>query len=167
MVKSIIKEIIIMLLLTLAIIMVLGLILYEYVPMSKVVPEPVSYTTPENVKEELMQAGTIDESEVIMTYEIDSTDLNNYKSTNNYNPGKANPFSTYDVQEENTESTTAEGTNPTTSSGGTSATGTTSGTGGSSSGVSSSSGGTGTTTINSNNGSSTSEGRFFQDKGTK
>ena len=93
MAKSIIKEIIIMLLLCLAIIIVLGLLLYDYVPMSKVVPEPVSYTTPEEVQQELKEAGSVDESQVIMTYEVDSTDLNNYKNIKNYKPGKANPFS--------------------------------------------------------------------------
>ena len=147
MAKSIIKEIIIMLLLTLAIIIVLGLVLYEYVPMSKVVPEPVSYTTPSEVKEELMKAGEIDESEVIMTYEVDSTDLSNYRRTSNYNPGKANPFSSYETQEENaTNTTSTSGTSNQASSGSTTSagqSGTTSGT------------------------STTAEGKFFQDKGTK
>ena len=81
--KSIIKEIIIILLLCLAIIVVLGLLLYDYVPMAKVVPEPVSYTTPEDVKEELVQAGEIDDNQVIMTYEVNSSDLNNYERIKN------------------------------------------------------------------------------------
>ena len=42
-----------MLLLCLAIILILGILLYEYVPSSKIIPEQVSYTTPEDVKEEL------------------------------------------------------------------------------------------------------------------
>ncbi len=32
-----------------------------------------------------------------MTYEVDSTDLNNYKRIQNYKPGKANPFSSYET----------------------------------------------------------------------
>ena len=51
--KNIIKEIIIVLLLILAIILILGILLYEYVPNNKIIPQQVSYTTPENVKEEL------------------------------------------------------------------------------------------------------------------
>ena len=47
MAKDIIKEIIIVLLLTLAIILILGVLLYEYVPANKIIPEKVSYTTPE------------------------------------------------------------------------------------------------------------------------
>ena len=53
MAKNIIKEIIIMLLLCLAIILILGVILYEYVPSNKILPEEVSYVTPQNIKEEL------------------------------------------------------------------------------------------------------------------
>ena len=51
--KNIIKEIIIFLLLILAIILVLGVVLYQYVPTNKIIPETVSYTTPEKVKAEL------------------------------------------------------------------------------------------------------------------
>ena len=49
MAKTIIKEIIIMLLLCLAIILVLGVLLYEYVPSNKLIPEEVSYTTPQDI----------------------------------------------------------------------------------------------------------------------
>lgn len=79
MAKSIIKELIIVLLLCLAIILVLGILLYEYVPVSKTIPNEVSYTTPEEVKEELLTSSDVDENQIVMTYEIDSTDLNNYK----------------------------------------------------------------------------------------
>jgi len=102
MAKTIIKEIIIMLLLCLAILVVLGILLYDYVPMTKTIPNPVSYTTPDNVKKELADAVGVDESQIIMTYEVDSTDLNNYKKTQDYKPGKANPFSSYETSE-NTE----------------------------------------------------------------
>ena len=143
MAKSIIKEIIIILLLALAIIIVLGLLLYDYVPMSKIVPEPVSYTTPENVKAELIESGEVDESKVILTYEVDSTDLNNYRNIKNYNPGKANPFSSY-IQQEPENTTDTNSTTGTTTSN-TNA----------------------TTSNNSSSDTSTSGGKFFQDKGTK
>ena len=150
--KSIIKEIIIILLLCLAIIVVLGLLLYEYVPMSKVVPEPVSYTTPEDVKQELLEAGEIDENQVIMTYEVDSSDLNKYERIKNYNPGKANPFSSYQA-ETNTTSSNGE---------------TTSTTGGTTNNANGSTGtNTGTNSSNNENGSNSSGGHYFQDKGTK
>lgn len=147
MAKTILKEIIIMLLLCLAIIIVLGLLLYDYVPMSKVVPEPVSYTTPEEVQQELKEAGEIDESQVIMTYQVDTKDLNNYKTINKYKPGKANPFSSY---EDNEKDKTTETKSDEKDSGKNSI----------------------NTTNNKENTSknentTTSEGKFFQDKGTK
>ncbi len=103
MAKVIIKEIIIILLLCLAIILLLGILLYNYVPMSKTLPNPVSYVTAEDVGKELAEASTIDESQVIMTYEIDSTDLNNLKRVQTYKPGKAHPFSPYEEQAGNAE----------------------------------------------------------------
>lgn len=146
--KSIIKEIIIILLLCLAIIVVLGLLLYDYVPMTKVVPEPVSYTTPEDVKEELVQAGEVDDNQVIMTYEVNSSDLNNYEKIKNYNPGKANPFSSYQSQTNENENATDGNTTSTT---------------GSTKDTTNANTNSNTTTNNS----SSSGGHFFQDKGTK
>lgn len=143
MAKNIIKEIIIILLLCLAIILILGILLYEYAPMSKTIPNPVSYTTPEEVQQELATSSDVDESQIIMTYEVDSSDLRNYERINDYQPGKANPFSSYTTSGENT------------TTGGAS-------TGGSSSTGSSTSGSTNTTSNNNSSG-----GQYFQNKGTK
>lgn len=115
MAKSVFKEIIIFLLLCLAIILVLGILLYEYIPMSKTVPNPVSYVTPEEVQEELASMDDINEDQVIMTYEVDSTDLNNYRRVNDYQPGKANPFA--DTTTTGTDNTTTSGENTTTGGG--------------------------------------------------
>ena len=143
MAKNIIKEIIIILLLCLAIILILGILLYEYAPMSKTIPNPVSYTTPGEVQQELATSSDVDESQIIMTYEVDSSDLRNYERINDYQPGKANPFSSYTTSGENT------------TTGGAS-------TGGSSSTGSSTSGSTNTTSNNNSSG-----GQYFQNKGTK
>ena len=86
MTKSLVKELIIVLLLILAIILLLGILLYEYVPMTKTIPNAVSYSTPENVKEELQSAEGVNEEEIIMTYKVDSNDLNNYKSIDQEKP---------------------------------------------------------------------------------
>lgn len=144
MAKTIIKELTIVLLLCLAIILLLGILLYEYVPATKTIPNPVSYITPEDVKQELASSDNIDESQIIMTYEVDSTDLNNYKRIQDYKPGKANPFSSYETT----------GTNATTGA--------------------SSNGGNGNTTNNGSSqanttqeNTTTSGGQFFQNKGTK
>lgn len=141
MAKNIFKEIIIILLLCLAIILILGVLLYEYVPFNKEIPEKVSYVTPQNVKEVLQTVDGVEEDKVVRTYELEETDLNNYKRVNDYKPGKANPFSSYKTEEENT---TTEGN---TTTGNT--------TGNSTSGSNTQSSGS-----NSNTG-------FFQNKGTK
>ena len=144
MTKAIIKEIIISLLLCLAIILIVGIVFYEYIPVAKVVPEPVAYTTPEETKSQLLTTSTVDENQVVMTYEINSSDLNNYKKTQEYKPGKANPFSTYTETETKDENGGTSGStsadNKTTDSSSSSA---------------------------SNENTTSSGGKFFQDKGTK
>lgn len=144
MAKTIIKEIIIALLLCLAIILILGVLLYGYVPTNKVIPEKVSYTTPSNIKEELSQVSGVDESEVILTYEVDSTDLNNYQKIKDYKPGKPNPFSSYETENAQSNTTSANGTTGATTNSTTNSS-------------------SGSTTTNSNN---TNTG-YFPDKGLK
>lgn len=152
--KNIIKEIIIFLLLTLAIILVLGVVLYQYVPTNKIIPETVSYTTPEKVKAELQTDENVDTSEVVVTYQIDSTDLSNYKRINEYVSGRKNPFASTGTQ------STTGGTTDTSNSGNTLSAGSSnSNSGTSSSGTSSASG-------NTSNSSSSSSG-YLPDKGTK
>lgn len=150
MAKKVIKEIIIMLLLCLAIILILGVLLYEYVPSNKIIPEEVSYTTPEEVKEELSKGENVEDEQVILTYSIDATDLNNYKRINSYVPGKTNPFSSYD-----TSSTSGEENN---SNGSTS--GSNSNANSNSSSGSNNSGSSSSSTDDTNTG-------YFPDKGTK
>lgn len=142
MAKNIIKEIIIVLLLILAILLILGVVLYEYVPSNKQLPEEISYKTPQNVKEKLVSIEGVDEDQVILTYELNQTDLYNYQRINEYKPGKTNPFSSYETP--TTQTTTGSGTSSTSGSS-TTAGSTTTGTGSS----------TGTTTGTSGGASST------------
>ena len=106
--KNIIKEIIIILLLILAIILILGVALYGYIPANKVIPEKVSYTTPEEAKTELETDVNENDSELYVDYHMDSTQLNNYKKIKEYVPGKKNPFAS--LKSENTTSNTTTGT---------------------------------------------------------
>ncbi len=94
MVKSIIKELIVILLLVLAILLALGVLFYDYIPTNKTVPSVATYATPESVKVELDEQITEEET-VLVTYSITAGDINNYSKTNAYSKGKANPFSTY------------------------------------------------------------------------
>ena len=104
MVKSIIKEIIIMLLLCVAILLILGVLFYDYIPSNKVVPSKIAYSTPENIQEEI-QEEIIETNKTKITYEVTDADLNIYKQSNSYVPGKRDPFSIEDTKtEENTTS---------------------------------------------------------------
>lgn len=141
MAKNIFKEIIIILLLCLAVILILGVLLYEYIPFNKEIPEKVSYVTPQNVKEVLQTVDGVEEDKVILTYELEQTDLNNYKRVNDYKPGKANPFSSYKTEEENTTNDGNTTTGNTT--------------------------GNSTSGSNTQNSGSNSNTGFFQNKGTK
>ena len=109
MAKKVIKEMIIILLICLAIILILGVLLYEYVPSNKIIPDEVSYTTPEAVQEELSKSEDVENDEIILTYSVDSTDLDNYERINTYVPGKPNPFSPYDETTTSGENTTQNG----------------------------------------------------------
>lgn len=109
MAKKIIKEIIIVLLLCLAIMLALGLILYDYVPTKEIIPEQVSYTTSSEIKEEINKGENVENEQVILTYSIDSSDLKNYERINTYVPGKTNPFSSYEESSSNNQGSTNNG----------------------------------------------------------
>lgn len=94
MIRSIIKEVIIVLLLLVAIILALGILFYDYIPTNKTVPSVAEYKTSETIKNEITDT-VVDNQEILVTYEITEQDLKNYEKTKDYKKGKANPFSTY------------------------------------------------------------------------
>ena len=154
MAKSIIKEIVIILLLCLAIMLVFGIVFYEYVPIGKTIPNEVDYTTPQNVKKELASSSDVDDSQIIMTYEINSDDLTNYRRVQDYVPGKANPFSSYE-------------TNAETPTQGNSSTGSSSNNNSNNNNNSNDNNSNNNNSNNDNNSENTSGGHFFQNTGTK
>lgn len=93
MIKTIIKESCIILLLCIAIVLVLGIVFYEYIPITKVIPTKVSYTVPENIKNELVSENKAEEIVTQTTvYEITTSDLKEYENLGIYDKGKPNPF---------------------------------------------------------------------------
>lgn len=97
MIKSIIKEIIIMLLLCVAILLILGVLFYDYIPSNKAIPGKIAYSTPENIQEEINEEITQFNTTNI-TYSVTDADLNIYKQSNSYVPGKRDPFSMESTQ---------------------------------------------------------------------
>ena len=88
----VIKEIIIMLLICLITMLILAVVLYDYIPNRKVVAEVSTYTTSQEIETQLSDDIDSEEKEVVLTYEVTSADLSSYEVTNEYVPGKANPF---------------------------------------------------------------------------
>ncbi len=155
MVKSVFKELVIVLLLCLAIVLILGILFYEYIPIGKEIPEQINYSTSETVTKQIEEADELEKEDgknSTATEDIKSDDLNNYRRTQDYVPGKANPFAAYD---------TSSGSTTNGSSTGSSSSGSTSG------GSSSSTSGSSTSGSTSTDDSSSSGGHFFQNTGTK
>ena len=118
--KSIAKEIMILGLLLLAIIFILGIIFYNYVPFNKIVPSKVeAYKTLESVKNEIDE-DVVEYPKQNIIFEITDEDLTLYRQSKSYIPGKSNPYADY-----NTTNSTAANINSTEK---TSSTGTTSST---------------------------------------
>lgn len=92
MVKSIIKEIFIILLLMLSILLVLAILFYEYRPSTKYIPTISSkYSLPEDMQKELEETISTKQN-IVKTYKVDSDDLYKYEKSNDYDKGKDNPF---------------------------------------------------------------------------
>lgn len=91
--KTIFKETAIILLLIMIIALVLGVTLYDYIPTGKVVPIIESYEIPDNIKNEVNESIQDNESQTVITYQINEQDLINYEQGKDYQKGKINPFS--------------------------------------------------------------------------
>lgn len=160
MVKNVLKELIIILLLTLAIILLLGVILYDYVPMNKVIPEKVSYIASEEVRQISSEINEKKEEIPITSYTVTSTDLKNYKRVNDYTAGRKNPFAAVE---------SSGGTGGT--AGGNVSSGTTNSGGSTASGSTGNSANSGTTNSGASNGGTTSTNKnntnYYPDKGIK
>lgn len=107
MVKTILKETMIILLLCVAIILILSILFYDYNPTNKVIPNKVAYSVPENIKNELEE--NVDNTLSIenKVYTIDSSDLNLYKKSDSYTTSKDNPFATTETATSSTSSSSS------------------------------------------------------------
>ena len=102
MTKQVTKQILIILLSCIAIVLILALIFYQYIPSNKVIPAKVqAYSTPDSIKSEI-EDSLNDQSLTAQSefYEITDSDLEQYKSNKSYNPGKSDPFASYSEESE-------------------------------------------------------------------
>ena len=105
--KTIFRETIIALLVSIAVLLILSVALYNYMPSNKVIPETVEYTPTKEIQEQL-NAEVDEAQDTTEPYIVTANDLENYEKTNEYNPGKANPFAA--ASEPSTGDTTGENT---------------------------------------------------------
>ena len=112
MIKTILKETCIMLLLCVAIVLVLGVVFYDYIPANKAIPNKLTaYTTPENIKEEIEQqiTGSDLNTQENYTYDITGADLSIYEKEKDYVAGKPDPFSASPTLDGNNEGNGSSG----------------------------------------------------------
>ena len=147
MIKSVLKEICIMLLLCVAIVLVLGVVFYDYIPANKAIPNKLeAYSTPDNVKQEV-EGSNLNTGENL-TYDITGADLSIYEDEESYIAGKPDPFSASPTIDENTQGGNVDNTGSSSSGSG-----------------SSSSGGSGSSTNQTADPNST--GTYFENTGLK
>ena len=91
--KSIFKEILLTLLVIVAVVLVLAVIFYQYIPSNRVIPSKVTaYQASEEVAKEIEQDSNAELVEQQRTYEVTDEDLLMYKKIDSYRPGKVDPF---------------------------------------------------------------------------
>ena len=98
--KVIFREIIISLLVCLAVLLCLSALFYRFIPNNKVLPEKVTYQATEDIKNEINTNVQDNTDAIIKTYEITASDLEGFERTDQYKPGKANPFAPIPTDEE-------------------------------------------------------------------
>ena len=91
-ITEIIKDIFISILLIICIVIILSLIFYDKIAISRVVPQAEEYLLTEEMQEEIQESDLEEAEEVVINYYIDKTDLKKYEKTNEYVKGKNNPF---------------------------------------------------------------------------
>lgn len=90
--KSIIREILIIILLCVAIALILCIVFYNYIPSNITVPSKIeAYTTSNTIKNEINEE-VAEYPKQNIVFEITDSDLTLYKQSQSYDPGKANPF---------------------------------------------------------------------------
>lgn len=90
--KPLMKEICVLLLLSIAILLILGIVFYNYIPISVTISSKEEYQTPEEVQNEINDS-TADSLKTEITYEITDADLSDYQEQSDYSEGKTDPFS--------------------------------------------------------------------------
>lgn len=113
MIKSIIKEMLIIILLIVMILLVLGILFYDYNPTTARIPTAVeNYSLPIEMQDELNETiKTTETQNLVQTYSVDRYDLYDYEKSKDYEKGKPNPFAETATKENSTSNKNQTNTN--------------------------------------------------------
>jgi len=89
---EVVRDIITSILIIICIIILLSIIFYDKVSLSKVIPESEDYKLSNKMQQELKDKDIDDVQEIIVNYYIDASDLKKYEKTNEYDKGRSDPF---------------------------------------------------------------------------
>ena len=100
--KVIVKELLIIVLLALVIVLTLRMVIYDFIPNERALPESIQYSADLVVEEVLREINFSDientTESLLKTYVIEESDLKDYVSKN----GKTDPFTDYKENNKNT-----------------------------------------------------------------
>ena len=109
-IKEILKSVGISILAIIAIILILTVVFYNKISLSKVVPRAEDYELTDEVRREV-ESENEEQTEVLTTYELDASELKHYEKAKEYNKGKRNPFAAADTtSNSNTDKNNSQGT---------------------------------------------------------
>jgi len=97
--KSIMKELFEPILVTIAVLLILSILFYIFMPSTKRISKiEEKYSLPLKMQAELEQINETS-ADIVKTYKVDSNDLVEYEESNDYKKGRINPFATSTTNE--------------------------------------------------------------------
>lgn len=100
--NKIVKELLIIILLSLVIVLTLRMVIYDFIPNENMLPESIQYsadtavqTTLKEIEEENNRIENSTTDSLLKTYVIEASDLKGYVSKNEYKNKNTDPFENY------------------------------------------------------------------------
>lgn len=107
---EVIKDLFLSILIVACISGIVLVIFYDKISLGKLVPEAEEYILSEQMQSELKNVEE-DTEEIIVNYQLDSSDLKKYEKDKEYIKGKSNPFAKIDKNTEILENNVSNNTN--------------------------------------------------------
>lgn len=105
--SNIIKDLIISILIVSSIVLILSIVFYDKISLSKIVPESEEYVLSEGMQEGINQNKIEEADEVAISYYLDAKDMRKYEKANEYVKGKKDPFAEVSIATNDVNVTTS------------------------------------------------------------